>query len=327
MIAYHASHEQFAPSELLKFAVIAEQAGFDAIHSSDHFHPWSERQGQSGFSFAWLGAAMHATTIPFGVIAAPGQRYHPAIVAQAAATLAEMFPERLWLELGSGEALNEKITGEEWPAKEKRNERLLECATVIRKLWQGETVTHNGSIKVHNAKLYTLPQRAPLLIGAALSDATAEWMGGWADGLVTVNSSLEKLEKIVKAFRQGGGEGKPLYLKVQLSYAKTRDEAWNGAHHQWRTNVIPDEKLNSLRTVQDFDAAAEAITPEDFIDKVNISENIADHISWIRSYQALGFTNIILHNVNRDQNNFIEAFGEQVLPALRSCTLATSDYR
>jgi coenzyme F420-dependent glucose-6-phosphate dehydrogenase len=318
MIAYHASHEQFSPSELVKLAVMAEQAGFDAVHSSDHFHPWSERQGQSGFSFAWLGAAMQATTLPFGVISAPGQRYHPAIVAQAVATLAEMFPDRLWLELGSGEAINEKITGAEWPAKEIRNERLLECATIIRKLLQGETVTHQGLIHVDGAKLYTLPQHVPLIIGAALSESTAAWMGGWADGLVTVSNSLPKLRSIADAFKQHGGEGKPLYLKVQLSYHQDKNVAWEGAYHQWRTNVIPNEKLDSLRTVSDFDAAAQSVRPEDLIGKVNISESIRNHIEWIQSYQELGFDNIILHNVNREQENFITAFGEHVLPVLNN---------
>src|SRR5688500_5364077 len=108
LIGYHASHEQFKPSQLLKWVRLAETSGFDVINCSDHFHPWSKRQGQSGFSFAWLGAAMQTTTLPFGVVCAPGQRYHPAIIAQAIATLCEMFPERFWVSIGSGEALNER---------------------------------------------------------------------------------------------------------------------------------------------------------------------------------------------------------------------------
>lgn len=116
-LAYHASHEQFSPSHLLKLAALAEQAGFDAIHSSDHFYPWSMRQGHSGYTFSWIGAAMQITRIPFSMVCAPGQRYHPAIVAQAIASIAEMFPGRIDVELGSGEALNEKITGEDWPSK------------------------------------------------------------------------------------------------------------------------------------------------------------------------------------------------------------------
>lgn len=159
--AYHASHEQFKPSALLKYVQAAEQAGFTAASSSDHFHPWSEQQGESGFSWAWLGAAMQATSLPFSVVCAPGQRYHPAIVAQAVATLAEMFPNRFWVSIGSGEALNERITGEHWLPKDERNARLKECADIIRALWAGETVTHYGRVCIEEAKLYTRPETPP----------------------------------------------------------------------------------------------------------------------------------------------------------------------
>jgi coenzyme F420-dependent glucose-6-phosphate dehydrogenase len=117
IIGYHASHEQFRPGDLLRYVQLAEQAGFGAAMCSDHFHPWSERQGQSGFAWAWLGAALEATSLSFGLVNAPGQRYHPAIIAQAAATLADMFPGRFWIAVGSGQALNEHITGERWPSK------------------------------------------------------------------------------------------------------------------------------------------------------------------------------------------------------------------
>ncbi len=147
MIAFHASHEQFSPSLLLELAVLAAEAGFQAIHSSDHFHPWSLRQGQSGFSFAWLGAAMQNTSLPFGVICAPGPRYHPAIIAQACATLLQMFPQRLWLSLGSGEALNEIITGKSWPDKVTRNAYLIESAAVIRRLFAGEEVSFKSHVE------------------------------------------------------------------------------------------------------------------------------------------------------------------------------------
>ncbi len=133
-IAYHASHEQFDPHSLLEYAQLAESAGFQAAMCSDHFSPWSERQGNSGFAFSWLGAALQATHFSFGTVSAPGQRYHPAIVAQAAATLAQMYPGRFWLALGSGELLNEHITGDRWPAKEPRQQRLRECVDVMRAL-------------------------------------------------------------------------------------------------------------------------------------------------------------------------------------------------
>jgi len=184
-IGYHASHEQFAPGRLRDLVVRAEQAGFTAAKTSDHFQPWSEKQGQSGFAWSWLGAAMQATALPFGAISAPGYRYHPAVLAQAAATCAEMFPNRLWLALGSGEAIKEAITGLPWPEKAERNARLGECAAVIRALLDGETVTHRGRVTVIEARLYSRPAAPIPLIGAATSAATARFVGTWADGLLT----------------------------------------------------------------------------------------------------------------------------------------------
>ncbi|HEX7148753.1 MAG TPA: TIGR03557 family F420-dependent LLM class oxidoreductase, partial [Actinomycetota bacterium] len=219
LIGYHASHEQLAPSALLRCVVAAEAAGFQAAMCSDHFAPWSSRQGHSGFAWSWLGAALQATSLGFGVVNAPGQRYHPAIVAQAAATLSELFPERFWLALGSGEASNEHITGDRWPPKQERRARLGEAVAVIRALLAGETVSHDGLVTVDRARLWTLPERPPALIGAAISADTAAWVGGWADGLVTLNQPHDQLRKLIDAFRAGGGDGKPLYLQAHLSWA------------------------------------------------------------------------------------------------------------
>lgn len=315
-IGYQASHEQFKPSELIRLVQMAEQAGFKAINSSDHFHPWSESQGQSGFSFAWLGAAMQVTSVPYGIVCSPGQRYHPAIVAQAGATLAEMFPDRFWMALGSGEFLNEHITGEKWPAKPERNARLLECVQIMRRLFNGETVTHHGLVNVEDAKLYTLPVNAPKLFCAAVSKETAAWAGSWADGLVTVHKPYEELKEVVEAFRNNGGEGKPMYLKVQLSYAHNEEDALLGAHDQWKANVFQGTVLGDMPTVAHFDAAAEFVKPEDLNDMVRISSDLQQHIDWIKQDISLGFEKIILHNVNRDQETFIQDFGEKVLPKL-----------
>ena len=316
LISYHASHEQFPPSELLRCAVLSEQAGFGAVNCSDHFHPWSVRQGQSGFSFAWLGAAMQATKLPFGVVCAPGQRYHPAIVAQAAATLCEMFPKRFWMSLGSGEALNENITGDKWPHKQFRNERLLECVDVMRKLFAGEAVTHHGKVVVEEARLYTRPQQPPLLIGAAVTDATAEWAGSWADGLITVHKPIDELKKTIEAFDRGGGKGKPRYLKVQLSYAASEPAAIEGAWDQWRSNIMSGEILDDLWKPEQYDAASMFVRREDLQKMVHISSDTDFFIDLIRSYIDLGFDNIILHNVNKEQEAFIKTFGEKVLPKL-----------
>ncbi|WP_181703042.1 TIGR03885 family FMN-dependent LLM class oxidoreductase [Chthonobacter albigriseus] len=314
---YHASHEQFAPSELVTLVRQAEAAGFDCAMSSDHFHPWSERQGHSGFSFAWLGAAMQATTMPFGVIAAPGYRYHPAIVAQAAATLAEMFEGRFWLALGSGEALNEAITGLPWPDKAERNARLEECASVIRALLSGESVTHRGRVTVVEAKLYSRPKQTPRLLGGAVSEATAARVGAWADGMITIPSEDATLRRVIEAFRANGGSGKPIYLQVALSHAPTEAEAVHMALDQWGPNAIGGEVNWDLRRPADFDAATRFVREADIRQSVLVSADLAWHRDRLAGFAELGFERIFLHHVGRDQARFIDTFGEHVLPALR----------
>ncbi|SKB69502.1 probable non-F420 flavinoid oxidoreductase [Parapedobacter luteus] len=315
-IAYHASHEQFSPSELLSYAQMAEEAGFTAIHSSDHFQPWSERQGESGHVFSWLGAAMQACKLPFGLICAPGPRHHPAVTAQAIATLTDLSPERLWVALGSGEAINERITGQPWPSKAIRNERLLESFHIIRRLLDGETVTCHGRVCTDEARLYTRPPKRPLLLGAAITEETAHWMGSWAEGLLTINHPLEKLERVIKQFRVGGGDGKPVFVKVQISYSRSESAAYAGAFDQWRTNIFDSSVLADLWKPEQFEALAKFVEPKDLEQAVNISSDPRQHEVWLKSYLALGVDCLILHNVNREQAAFIEDFGRAVLPKL-----------
>ncbi|GAB3699692.1 TIGR03885 family FMN-dependent LLM class oxidoreductase [Spirosoma flavus] len=315
-IGYHASHEQFKPSTLLNYVKRAQQAGFTAATSSDHFHPWSNRQGESGFAWSWLGAALQATSLSFGVVNAPGQRYHPAIIAQAAATLAEMFPERFWMAVGTGQFLNEHITGEKWPAKADRNARLAECVDIIRALWKGETVSHKGLVTVEDASLYTRPDVPPLLFGAAVTSKTAEWIGGWADGLLTISQPKGQLQAVVDAFRRGGGEGKPMYLKVQLSYAVTNEAAHQGAYDQWRANIFQNAMLTELRMPEQFDMAGELVNLQEVDKMVHISTDPGQHATWLQQYVDMGFDQLSLHNVNLEQERFIDDFGQHVLPQL-----------
>jgi probable non-F420 flavinoid oxidoreductase len=318
LIGYHASHEQLAPSALLRCVVAAEAAGFQAAMCSDHFAPWSSRQGHSGFAWSWLGAALQATRLGFGVVNAPGQRYHPAIVAQAAATLSELFPERFWLALGSGEASNEHITGDHWPPKQERRARLGEAVAVIRALLAGETVSHDGLVTVDRARLWTLPERPPALIGAAISADTAAWVGGWADGLVTLNQPHDQLRKLIDAFRAGGGDGKPLYLQVHLSWAADEETALAVAHDQWRSNVFDPALAMDLVLPEQFDAAARFVTPEDVRSAVLVSADLGRHTAWLGDYLELGFDRIYLHEVGQaeHQQPFIDAFGAKVVPEL-----------
>jgi probable non-F420 flavinoid oxidoreductase len=315
-IGIHASHEQIPPSALLATVCEAEAAGFQRVWSSDHFSPWSVRQGESGFAWSWLGAAMHATSLPYGVVNAPGQRYHPAIVAQAAATLAEMFPRRLSLALGTGEFSNEHITGEPWPGKQVRNARLRECVDVIRALLAGETVDHAGLVTVDRARLWTLPADPPPLLATAVSPETAAFAGEWADGLITINQPERRLERVLAAFREHGGEGKPVAVQVHLSWAETEDEALSIAYDQWRTNVFAPPLCWDLATVEQFDIAATYVRPENVRESVLVSSDLHRHIAWIEEMVALGFDAVYLHHVGQEQRRFIDAFGEHVLPAL-----------
>jgi probable non-F420 flavinoid oxidoreductase len=320
VIGFHASHEQLAPSALLRCVVAAEAAGFRAAMCSDHFAPWSGRQGHSGFAWSWLGAALQATGLGFGVVNAPGQRYHPAIIAQAAATLSELFPGRFWLALGSGEASNEHITGDRWPHKEERRARLGEAVAVIRALLAGETVSHDGLVRVDRARLWTLPEEPPKLIGAAISAETAAWAGGWADGLVTLNQPHDRLRRLVEAFRAGGGEGKPLYLQVHLSWAPEEATALAVAHDQWRTGVFDPALAMELALPEQLDAAARYVTPEDVRAAVLVSADLGRHAAWLAEYLELGFERLYLHEVGQaeHQQPFIDAFGSKVIPQLET---------
>lgn len=317
IIGYHASHEQFTPSDLLEYVRQAEDAGFQAAFCSDHFHPWSRSQGQSGFAWAWLGAALHATNLSFGVATVPGYRYHPTIVAQASATLAQMFPGRFWVAVGSGELLNEGVVGTYWPIDYERNERLQECVDVIRSLWRGEKVSYSGYLLTEEARLFTRPAEPPLLVGTAITPDTARWLGSWADGLITISQPMDQLRKVVEAFREGGGEGKPMYLQVHLSYARDDREALQAAWEEWRFAVSPSAILAELRTPEKFEAAAGFITPEDMRGPVNVSSDLQKHIEWLLAYADLGFDAVYLHNVNRDQQRFIRDFGREVVPAVQ----------
>lgn len=316
LIGFHASHEQIDPAKLLNDVQAAEKAGFGAAMCSDHFSPWSERQGQSGFAWSWLGAALQATSLPFGVVNAPGQRYHPAIIAQAAATLGQMFPGRFWMALGTGEASNEHITGDRWPPKATRDARLDECVKVMRALLAGETVSHDGLIKVDRARLWTLPDKTPKVLGAAVSVQTAGWVGQWADGLITVNQPNEHLRRMIDAFRAGGGEGKPIYLQVHLSYARDEQTALDIAHEQWRSNVFAPPVCWDLELPAHFDEASRFVRKDDMRDSVLISSEPARFVEWLTDLASLGFDGLYLHHVGVEQQEFIETFGERVLPML-----------
>jgi probable non-F420 flavinoid oxidoreductase len=314
VVGFHASHEQLAPSDLLRAVQDAEAVGFGAAMCSDHLAPWSERQGHSGHAWTWLGSALQATSVPFGIVTAPGQRYHPVVLAQAIATLGELHPGRFWAALGSGEALNEHVTGDDWPTKPEREARLLECVEVMRALLRGEEVTHEGRVRVHRARLWSLPETPPELFAAAVSEATARTVASWADGLITVNRPVEVLQRVIEGFREEGGEGKPVAVQIHLSWAPDEDEALAIAHDQWRTGVLGPDLNWELELPSQFDAASRYVPAEEVRESVLVSADPARHAAWLKEIAGVGVDALYLHHVGKEQRRFIEMFGERVLP-------------
>ncbi|WP_392544437.1 TIGR03885 family FMN-dependent LLM class oxidoreductase [Oryzobacter telluris] len=315
VIGFHCSHEQVAPGRLLRDVQHAERAGFTAAMSSDHLSPWSARQGESGFAWAFLGAALATTGLPFGVVNAPGQRYHPAVIAQGIATLSSMFPGRFWAALGSGEASNERVTGAEWPRKEVRDQRLRECVDVIRRMLTGEEVSHEGLVTVNRARIWSLPDTVPPLIGPAVTPETAARHADWADGLVTVNQPLDTLRRVLDAYRDAGGRG-AARLQLHLSWAATDDDALAIAHDQWRSNVHGPPVSWDTETVEAFDTMAATVGPEQVAEVVRVSSDPGQHAAWIQEYVDQGWDEVYLHHVGKEQEAFIDTFGERVLPQL-----------
>ncbi|MFD4988929.1 TIGR03885 family FMN-dependent LLM class oxidoreductase [Streptomyces sp. NPDC058374] len=315
---YHASHEQFPPAELLVLLKAAQDAGFASGMCSDHFAPWSSRQGHSGHAWPWLGAALASTELSMGVVTAPGRRYHPAVLAQAAATLAQMYPSRLWVALGTGQALNEHITGDRWPSKGERTRRLEECVEVMRALFAGEEVSHDGLVRVDRARLWSLPERPPILLGAAVTPATARRAAGWADGLITINQPEEAQRETLAAYREAGGRG-PAVLQAHLSWAPTRREALAAAHDQWREAVLGSDVGWEIPLPEHFEQAARMIEPRHLEPYVVVSDDLGHHAEWLARQGAHGFDEVMLHQVGKEnQMAFIDAFGAEVLPELNS---------
>lgn len=318
-VGFHASHEQISPRQLLADVQHAERVGFDMAMCSDHLAPWSARQGHSGYTWSWLGAALATTDLQLGCVSAPGQRYHPAVAAQKIATLGQMFPGRFWTALGSGESMNEHVTGDRWPDKEQRTLRLEETVDVIRRLLAGEEVSHDGLVRVDRARVWETADPVPLLVGPAVSVESAARVAAWADGLVTVNQPVETLREVVAAYRESGGRGR-LALQVHLSWAPSLEEAEAIAFDQWRTNVFGGDVPWEVDTPESFDKLAEHVTLDSVRKVVRISHEPAQHVEWLQEYAALGFDDLYLHHVGQDQRAFLDTFAEQVLPALTEGT-------
>ena len=324
-IGYAAMLEQFHPNDLLEWCPQAEAAGFSAgFMVSEHFHPWTPQQGQSAFAWSFMGALGQRTSLPFGVaVTCPGFRYHPAVIAHAAATLGAMYPGRFWLGLGAGEALNEHVIGGEWPEVGIRSAMLFEAIEVITKLFSGNVVKHDGEyFTLESAKLYTRPDQPVPIYVATAGPMNAKRTGRHADGMITVGAADEKIHMLRSKFAEGatdGGKdpsGMPKLLQIHLSWAETQQVAEANAVREWPNGAMAFPKQD-IRNPEDVANMAKLIRPEHFTNRVLISADLDEHAAHIQKFVEMGFDEVHLHNVGRNQAEFISAFGEKVLPQLR----------
>lgn len=320
-----AALEQFHPREIVDHCVLAEQHGFSGVMAADHFQPWVPAQGEAAFVWNVLAALGERTAGDLGPgVTCPSFRFHPAIVAQAAATQEAMYPGRSWLGLGSGEALNEHILAGYWPEAPERVTRLFEAVELIKKLFTGKDVKHDGQFfKMHRTRLWTMPENPPPIYIAAAGPVTSKRTGQFADGIITPAAGLSKIEGILAKFGEGAkAAGKdpdtmPKLLQMHLSWAPTDEEAWANAMTEWPNGGMKFPKQD-IRSPFDFQEMAKLVRREDFEGRMIISSDPDLHRAEIQKFIDAGFDRVYIHNVGRNQEEFIKVFGREVLPKLTS---------
>jgi coenzyme F420-dependent glucose-6-phosphate dehydrogenase len=314
-IGYTLACEEHGPRDLVRYARGAEEAGFDFAMISDHFHPWIERQGDSPYVWSVIGAVAEATerlSIGTGVTC-PTIRQHPAIVAQAAATCAALLPGRFLLGVGTGEALNEHILGDPWPAARVRREMLREAVEVIRALWGGGQVEHRGRhYTVENARLYTLPERPPPILVAAAGPEAATLAGEIGDGFVGTAPDAE----LIGRYHETAGAGKPRYGQITVCWAESEEEGRRTAHEWWPNVGIPGELGQVLPLPAHFEQAAELVTEEMVAEKIACGPDPERHVEFVRRFADAGYDHVFLHQVGPDQEGFLRFYEQELAPRL-----------
>lgn len=311
---YALSSEEHRPADMVRYAKQAEERGFSFLGVSDHFHPWTDSQGQSPFVWAVLGGIATVTErIQVGTgVTCPLIRTHPAVIAQAAATTAAMMPGRFFLGVGTGEALNEHILGDRWPPADVRLEMLEEAIAVMRLLWQGGTKSHEGKhYRVENARIYTLPDAAPPVVVAASGEKAARLAGRVGEGLMSTAPEAE----VIKTFEQAGGSG-PKYGQITVCWAEDTDTAKKRAYEIWPNAAISGQLSQDLPTPAHFAQAAEMVDADDVAERVVCGPDPGPHIEMIERYRDAGFDHVYFHQVGPDQDGFFRFYADEVLPKL-----------
>ena len=312
-LGYALSSEEHAPNTLVRNAQYAEEAGFGYALISDHFHPWVSKQGHNPFVWCVIGGIAEATrTLRLGTgVTCPTIRTHPAIVAQAAATAAMMMPGRFFLGVGTGEALNEHVTGARWPETEVRLEMLEEAVEVMRLLWQGGNQSWHGThYTVENAQLFTVPKDGVEVMVAAAGPKAAQVAGRIGDGFINTAPDPQPIE----TFDANGGAGKPKFGQVTVCWAPEEAKAVQTALEVWPNGGLPGELGQELPTVAHFEQAAKLVTAETIAQEVVCGPDPEKHLAKLREYEQAGYTHVYVHQVGQDQEGFMRFYREEIMP-------------
>jgi len=313
---YFLSSEEHSGSELVKAAALAERSGFEALWISDHFHPWLDDQGHSPFVWSVLGAISAVTERAqvTTAVTCPIIRIHPAVIAQAAASTAQLFGDgRFRLGVGTGEALNEHILGDHWPSPEARLSMLEEAVEIIRELWKGEMVDHDGEhYVVENARIYTLPSSPPDILVSAFGPKALEVAARIGDGFITTSPSGEDIE----SYRKQGGKG-ITQAGVKVCWNEDKQQAVKIAHKTWRNSMVPGQLAQELTTPTLFEQASQLVTEEMVAEKVTCGTDPEEHVAAVREYVDAGFDEVYIAQMGPDQEGMIRFYEKEVLARLR----------
>jgi G6PDH family F420-dependent oxidoreductase len=313
-IGYFLSCEEYTPAQLVEQAKAAADAGFEGLWISDHFHPWNNEQGNSPFVWSVIGAISQVCDLPVTTaVTCPTVRTHPAIIAQAAATSAEMLDGRFVLGVGTGEALNEHILGDVWPSADVRLEMLEEAIALIRELWTGEVVTTEGKhYKVDHARIYNVPETPPEIYVSGFGPKATDVAARIGDGYISTAPD----DTLVSRFKEASG-GKPAHAGAKVAYAPTREEGWGHAHRLWPNAGLPGEMAQILPTPEHFEQACELVTEDMTRESVVAGNNAADHLDQINQYAEAGYDDLYIANMGPHYRDMIAFYGENILPDLR----------
>jgi coenzyme F420-dependent glucose-6-phosphate dehydrogenase len=327
-LGYKASAEQFAPTPLLDFSVLAEEVGFDSVFISDHFQPWKHTDGHAPYSMAWLGALGARTSrVVMGTsVMTPTFRYHPSIVAQSFGTLGAMFPGRVILGIGTGESLNEvPATAMVWPEFKERFARLRESVTLIRRLWSEEKLTFEGQYyRTQSATIYDKPDVPVPIYVAAAGALVAKYAGRQGDGFICTSGKawdlytqtlLPNVEEGLKASTDPGRDYDRL-IEMKVSFDIDKQRAMEDTRHWAALALTPEEKM-SVEDPSEMERLADALPVERAAKRWIVSSDPDEHVEKIRPYIELGFRHLVFHAPGPDQARFLKLYGEHVLPRLR----------